>query len=180
MVSIYVILMKELHAITHMFHSILLLVLGRSLLVTMSRRHHEGLLNAFLDTRGCKNWAHKIWKYLIIWNPFCQVFPEYKVLSLLVFTWTFRGVERAAAAAHNLILVEVDGKCWFVGDRAEDIHVLMEQAVKRPPHSSCGSEKNSSLMSREESQGTWSPLVGLGAWVMECGRPALNPGSTID
>jgi len=53
-----------------------------------------------------------------------------------------------------LILVEVDGKCQFVGDRAEDIHVLLEQVVKRPPHSRYRSEKNSSLMSREESQGT--------------------------
>lgn len=51
MVSIYVILMKGnyMQSSTYVY-SILLLVLGRSLLVTMSRRHHEGDLNAFLDT----------------------------------------------------------------------------------------------------------------------------------
>ena len=71
---------------------------------------------AFLDVRRCKNWARKIssWKYL---RPVLPDFPEHRVPHFWSPFWApFRGCWRSAtAAAHNLILVEVDGKCsWQV------------------------------------------------------------------
>ena len=73
--------------------------------------------SAFLDTRRCKNWAHKIfWKYLSE-DLFCQFFPEHRMMPhSWSQPWTpFRGCwKSAAAAAHDLILVEVDSKCQFV------------------------------------------------------------------
>ena len=67
--------------------------------------------------RRYKNWAHKIgsWKYLTIWRPVLPVFPRARSASFLLSTWTpFRGCwKSAAAAAHDLILVEVDGKCQW-------------------------------------------------------------------
>ena len=68
--------------------------------------------------RRCKIWAHKIfsWKYLSE-DLFCQFFLEHRVPH----SWPppripFRGCWKSAAtAAHDLILVEVDGKCqWQV------------------------------------------------------------------
>ena len=71
---------------------------------------------AFLDVRRCKNWARKIssWKYL---RPVLPDFPEHRVPHFWSPFWApFRGCWRSATAAvHNLILVEVDGKCsWQV------------------------------------------------------------------
>ena len=66
--------------------------------------------SAFLDMRRYKNWAHKIGslKYLTIWIP---------VLALTPNTSSFQGVLRVSSwTAHELILVEVDGKCRFIAD----------------------------------------------------------------
>ena len=75
--------------------------------------------STFLCMRRYKNWAHKIvpWKYLIIWRPVLPVFSRAQRASSVLFILgtPFRGNWRSAA--HNLILVEVDGKCQFVGDR---------------------------------------------------------------
>ena len=72
--------------------------------------------SAFLYMRQCKNWAHKIlsWKDL-----FCHFFPEQRgPHSCSPPRTPFRGCwKSAAAAAHDLSLVEVDGKCQFVVDR---------------------------------------------------------------
>ena len=94
----------------------------RFLLVPWSFASHEKqsslwkMLVLFLGMGRYKNWAHKIgsWKYWTIWRPVLPVFlPEHRVSHFCSTHWTpFRGYWRsAAAAAHNLILVEVDGKC---------------------------------------------------------------------
>ena len=70
---------------------------------------------AFLDRRRYKNWAHKIsfWQYLTIQKPALPGFPGHREPHLCFPPWTsFWGFWKpATAAAHNLILVEVDGKC---------------------------------------------------------------------
>ena len=77
-------------------------------------------LTAFLDIWRCKNWVHKIisWKYLSIWNPVPPVFLRAQSASFLISILnSLRGYWRSTAAvAHNLILVEIDGKHQFVGD----------------------------------------------------------------
>ena len=74
--------------------------------------------SAFLDLGRCRNWAHKIssWKYLALWRPVLPVFPEHRVLHFCSPPWiSFRGCWKStAAAAHDLILVEVDGKCQYI------------------------------------------------------------------
>ena len=63
-----------------------------------------------------KKWAHKIfWKYLCE-GQFYQFFSRAEGASFLIFTLkSFHGYWRsAAAAAHDLILVEVNYKCQFV------------------------------------------------------------------
>ena len=61
-------------------------------------------------------WLKKIsWKYLTIWRPVLAVFPEHRAPCSCSPPWTpFRGCGRsAAAAAHNLILAEIEGKCQW-------------------------------------------------------------------
>jgi len=80
--------------------------------------------SAFLDIRRHKNWAHKIssWKYLTIWRPVLPVSTsppqhQHRGPHSCSPPWApFRGCwKSAAAAAPDLILVEVDGKCpWQV------------------------------------------------------------------
>ena len=75
--------------------------------------------SAFLDRRRDKNWAHKInsWEHLTIWRPVLPVPHWTQSASFLLSSLnSFRGCWRsAAAAAHDLILVEVDGKhSWQV------------------------------------------------------------------
>ena len=69
--------------------------------------------SSFPDTRRYENWAHKIfsWNFLTIWRPILPVFP--RAQSTWFLCWMpFTGYCRSAAtAAHDLILVEVDGKC---------------------------------------------------------------------
>ena len=65
-----------------------------------------------------RSWAHKIisWKYLSE-DLSCQIFSEHRVLHFCSPPSTvFKGSWRSAAAAvHDLILVEADGKCpWQV------------------------------------------------------------------
>ena len=76
--------------------------------------------SAFIDLRRCKNWAHKIssGKYLTLQRPVLLAFPKHRVPGSWSLPWTpFRGWWRSAtAAAPDLILVEVDGKCQFVLD----------------------------------------------------------------
>ena len=66
-----------------------------------------------------KNWAHKIsyWEYLTIWKSALPVFPWAQSTSFPLSTLnSFRECWKSeAAAAHDLILVEVDGKqSWQV------------------------------------------------------------------
>ena len=73
--------------------------------------------------RRYKNWACKIisWKYLTIWRRVLPVFPRAQSASFLISTLnSFQGCwKSAAAAAHDLILVEVDAKCqWQVPIRS--------------------------------------------------------------
>ena len=68
--------------------------------------------------RRYKYWAHKIssWKYLSEDLP-CQFFAQHRVPPFRSPPWTpCRGCWRSAAAAgHELILVEAEGKCpWWV------------------------------------------------------------------
>ena len=75
-------------------------------------------LSAFVDMRRCKNWAHNIcsWKYLSE-DLFCQ-FSRAQSTSFLISTLnSLQGVLKvtAAVATHDLIIVEVDGRCsWQV------------------------------------------------------------------
>ena len=58
--------------------------------------------STFIDMRIFKNWAHKIssWKYLIIEDLSCQVFPWAQSASFLLSTLnSLRGCWRSAAAA---------------------------------------------------------------------------------
>ena len=79
-------------------------------------------LSAFLDMKRCKNWAHNIssWKYLYE-ELFCQ-FSRAQSASFLISTlnslWGLLKVT-AAAATHDLILVEVDGKCSWPSDNLQ-------------------------------------------------------------
>ena len=70
--------------------------------------------SALLDMRRYKNWAHKIssWEHLTIWGPVLPVFPEHRVPYFCSPPWTSSGAcwRSVAAAAHDLILVEIDGK----------------------------------------------------------------------
>ena len=74
--------------------------------------------------RRYESWAHKIssWKYLTIWGPVLPVSapppPQHRGPHFCSPPWApFRGWwKSAAAAARDLILVEVDGKCQFAAD----------------------------------------------------------------
>ena len=70
--------------------------------------------SVFPDVRRYKNWVHKIdsWKILTIRRLVLPVLPEHRVPHFCSPPWTpFRGCWRsAAAAAHDLILVELDSK----------------------------------------------------------------------
>ena len=96
-----------------------LLVLWKFLLVMWSSCHHEGF-SAFLDMKRCKNWAHKIFsrKYLTIWRSVLPVFSEHRVphFSSPPQSPFKRFWRSAVAVAHNLILIEVNSRCQFVGD----------------------------------------------------------------
>ena len=112
MVSIYVILVKR----EYMQLSIYFLQKVSGADITMKD------FSTLLCVRRYKNWAHKVvpWKYLIIWRPVLPVFSRAQSASSVLFILgtPFGGNWRSAAtAAHNLILIEVDGKCQFVGDR---------------------------------------------------------------
>ena len=76
---------------------------------------------AFPDMRRYKNWVHIIssWKHLTIWRPVLLIFPEHGVPHSWFPPWTpFRECFRSAAAAvHDLTLVEVGDKCQFVVGR---------------------------------------------------------------
>ena len=72
--------------------------------------------------RRYKGWSHKIgsWKYLTIWrtvlpvSPSTQSFISEKFREECPLFWTpFR---RCWKSEHDLILIEVDGKCQYVGD----------------------------------------------------------------
>ena len=71
-------------------------------------------LNAFLDMRGQENWVHKVssWKYLTIWRPVCQFFPKHREPHFCSPPGVpSRGCwNPAAAAAHDSVPAEVDGK----------------------------------------------------------------------
>ena len=92
----------------------------RFLLVSWSCCWSWGTVISMKDFSNCrdmgryKNWAHKIssWEYLTIWRPVLPVFPPAQGASLMLSTLnSFRGCWRSAAAlAHDLILVEVDGE----------------------------------------------------------------------
>ena len=65
--------------------------------------------------RRCKNWTHKIcfWK---IWRPVLPVFPHAQSASFLLCTLnSFQGCWKLAA--HDLIPIELDGKCQSVADK---------------------------------------------------------------
>ena len=69
--------------------------------------------SAFLDMRRYKNRAHKIssWEYITIKGPSCQLPGAQSASFLLSPPSSLRGCWRSAAAvAHDLILVEADGK----------------------------------------------------------------------
>ena len=90
------------------------------------------ILVLFLDMRRCKNWAHKIWKYLTIEaDLFCH-FPQNTECLLHSWSppWTLcRGCWRSAAPeVHDLILVEVYGKCQSVVGRREN-HIYVEDIL---------------------------------------------------
>ena len=56
------------------------------------------------------NWVHQIiWKYLSE-DWFCQLFPKHRLPNSWSLSWT------PAIEAHNMILVEADGKCQFIGN----------------------------------------------------------------
>lgn len=64
------------------------------------------------DTKRYKNWTHKIssWEYLTVWRPVLPIFSVFPLhLELL------QGLEVSSFAAHDLNLVEVDGKCQPLG-----------------------------------------------------------------
>ena len=109
-VSMYMTLAKgeDMHSSTHFFFFLAgLFCSSQGSVITMKD------FSAFLDMRQYKNWAHTIsfWKYLSE-DLFCQVFPEHRQAHSCSPSWTpFRGYCRpAAAAAHDLILVEVNGR----------------------------------------------------------------------
>ena len=76
-------------------------------------------VSAFLDMRRYKNWAHKIssWEYLTIQRPVLPVFPWPLSASFLLSTLNAsrRCWRSAAAAAHDSILLERDGKQSWQG-----------------------------------------------------------------
>ena len=88
--------------------------------------------SALLDMRKYKNWAHKIssWKYLSE-ELFCQFFPEHRVPHFCSPLWnTFsRCWKSSATAAHDLILVAVDGKCQFVADTVVITQIFCKVAL---------------------------------------------------
>lgn len=106
-VSIFVIWVKgNTYHLTHTF-------CGKLLVVMRSRRYHEGF-GTFLDMKRCKNLAHKtFWRYLPEWRHVLPAFPR----AQMPHPWApprvpFRGCWRSRVTVdHNLILVEVDGKC---------------------------------------------------------------------
>ena len=106
------------------------------LLVMRNSGHHEGF-SAFVDMRRYKNWAHKIgsWKYLSE-DLSCQD-PKHRVPHFCSPPWTpFRGCWRSAATvAHDLILVEVDGKRQFVADRGNLLGMQIPGFYLRPAES---------------------------------------------
>lgn len=67
--------------------------------------------SAFLDTKTCKNWPHKVssWKYLSE-DLFCQL-SQSTSASLLMFPWNlFRGVKGPITVAHDWICAEANCK----------------------------------------------------------------------
>ena len=95
-----------------------------------------------LDIRRYKNWAHKIssWKYLK--TCYARFPPEHRVPHFYSPPWThFRGSWKSAAAvAHDLILVETDGKCQFVVDTLEHLDLKlwwMLASIERNPLTVC-------------------------------------------
>ena len=74
--------------------------------------------NAFLNKRRCKNWVHRIFS----WNIYLKAssnsfFPKYRVPHSWTLPWTpFRVHWRLAATVIcDLVLIEADGKCQFLG-----------------------------------------------------------------
>ena len=113
---------KGIHAVKHLFfHKSSTSLVKLSLVMAVITMKD---FSALLDMRRYKNWAHKIssWKYLTIWRPALTVpvpapQPQPRVPYFCSPPWTpFSGWRRpAAAATHDLTLVEVDGKCpWQV------------------------------------------------------------------
>ena len=63
--------------------------------------------------RRCKNWAHKTgsWNHLTIWRPVLPIFPEHRCLIPALHRELLQRVLKVSScSAHDLILVEVDGK----------------------------------------------------------------------
>ena len=105
--------------------------------------------SAFLDIRRYKNEAHKIisWKCWILWRPVLPVFPEHTVPHFCSSPRSpFRGCLKSAnAAAHDLILVEIDGKCWFVADKVFRKHKDISQNTLPDEESALDGEVSKAL-----------------------------------
>ena len=88
------------------------------LLEAGSRVFHDGPVGPHASK--ARHWFHKIfsWKYLTMWRPVLPDFPRTQIASFLISTLnSFQGkLMISSAVAHTLILVEVDGKCQFVGN----------------------------------------------------------------
>lgn len=73
--------------------------------------------SAFLDRRF-KNWAHKICSQKYLPEDLCLPFYSPACLISALHPKLLSGVLKiAAAAAHDLVSVEVDGKCQSVVDK---------------------------------------------------------------
>ena len=61
----------------------------------------------------------------------CQFFPKHRIPHFWSVPWTpFRGYWRSSATtAHDLILVEVDGRCQFGGDKSFYAQTLTEHLL---------------------------------------------------
>ena len=81
--------------------------------------YHEGV-QCFSRSEETQELSHTIssWEYLTIWRPVLPISPPSTEASFLLFTLeSFRECWRSpAAAALDLILAEVNGKCQFAVD----------------------------------------------------------------
>ena len=138
--------------------------------------------SAFLDIRRYKNEAHKIisWKCWILWRPVLPVFLERIVPHFCSPPISpFRGCWKSAnVAAHDLILVEIDGKCQFVADKVsrksdEDL----SQNTLPGEESALSGEVSKALTEQLSQRQALDPLL---TWIVledvDCDKP-LEPWS---